>query len=589
MIAKMPQDTNAAKNLNWQELLPRPSAEFPRHYLPAEFDLTSWNSIEKVLEELIARPLPDAITYRQWIYDDNELNNALQEESSRLYIDMTCFTQDAEKEKAYLHFVENIEPKLSEASDKLNRRIADHPETQNLPEEEFGHWRRSIQVSLELFLEKNIPIHTEVTKLTQSYQKICSEMTVEWEGEIKTLSQMAPLLQSPDRSMREKVWRKITTRRAQDKEKLDTLFDELLVLRNQISANLGLTDYRAYAFKSNMREDYTPDDCKSFHAATEKFVVPLYQKLMDHRREKMGLETLQPWDLSVDIYGRAPLKPFENTAQMVEGVGRIFAKMDPELSEFYETMLKYKLMDLDNRVGKAPGGYQCSLNEMRLPFIFMNTVGLNEDIFTLLHESGHAFHLFYTRQMELGFNRHAPMEFSEVASMSMERLGAKYLQEFYSEADMRRAHQKELEEVIRLLPWVSIVDAFQHWIYTTSHTPAERQAYWLELSRRFEPQIDWSGLEEFRGYGWHKQLHIFELPFYYIEYGIAQLGALQVWHQSLKDEKKALENYKRGLKLGGTQGLRKLFESTGLSFEMGEATIKPLMEKVWEAWEHTNV
>jgi len=367
---------------------------------------------------------------------------------------------------------------------------------------------------------------------------------------------------------------------------MNAFCDELFVLRNQSAGSLGLRDFVEYSFKANHRTDYTPADCHEFHRSVEKAVVPQFRRALAYRREKLGLESLRPWDLGCDPLGRAPLKPFKEASRLVEGVGNIFSKMDPELHAFYRTMTDKGLMDLENRVGKAPGGYQCGLSEVRLPFIFMNAVGMNEDVFTLLHESGHAFHLFYTRKMPLGFNRGAPMEFSEVASMAMERMGARYLEEFYTPEERKRAIQTEDEEVFRLLPWVATVDAFQHWLYThPGHTQAERKAAWLGLDERFGSNLDWSGLEEFRGHSWHRQLHIFEVPFYYIEYGIAQLGALQVWLKSLENEKAALADYKRGLALGGTRGLRELFEGAGLKFDMREEAIRPLVEKVKEEWE----
>jgi oligoendopeptidase F len=570
----------------WVTKVPRPSPEFPRSFIAVDASLSSWEGIRPYLEELRGRALPDRAGLLKWIRDYAEFGDAVHEESSRLYIGMTCFTQDEEKQKAYLNFVETVEPEMAPVVDELNRKVVAHPDSAGLPEEEYGQWMEALRVSIELFTEPNIPLHTEISKLSQAYQKICGDMTVEWDGQTKTLGQLSPFLQSSDRSIREKAWMKLAERRLKDKQKLDDLFDELFVLRNQTARNLGLKDYIDYSFKANHRTDYSAQDCMLFHDSVEKAVVPIYRRALEYRREKLGVDKLRPWDMSCDPLGRPPLKPFQEAGRLVDGVDKIFSRMDPELHGFYKTMTDKSLMDLENRVGKAPGGYQCSLNEVRLPFIFMNAVGMNEDVFTLLHESGHAFHLFYTRGMPLGFNRSAPMEFSEVASMAMERLGSKYLSEFYSPEDHKRAVQIEDEEVFRLLPWVATVDAFQHWLYSNpGHTQAQRKAAWSGLDGRFGANLDWTGLEEFRANGWHRQLHIFEVPFYYIEYGIAQLGALQVWLKSLQDEKQALADYKRGLSLGGTRGLRRLFEGAGLSFDMREEAIRPLVEKVREEWE----
>ncbi len=576
-----------AKNIPaWIAKVPRPSPEFPRRFIAADADLSKWDGIKSYLDELNLRFLPDRESLIGWISDFAEFGDAVHEEGSRLYIGMTCFTQDEEKQKAYLDFVETVEPAMAPVIDELNKKAIAHPDVRSLPKEDYGKWLESLLISVELFTDSNIPLHTEISKLAQAYQKICGDMTVDWDGETKTLSQLSPFLQASDRGLREKAWMKMAERRAKDRQKLDDLFDELFVLRNQVARNLGQKDFVDYSFKINHRTDYSPQDCFEFHNSVEKAVVPTFRKALDYRREKLGIPNLRPWDLGCDPLGRPPLKPFKEAARLVDGVDKIFARMDPELSAFYRTMTDKGLMDLENRIGKAPGGYQCSLAEVRLPFIFMNAVGMNEDVFTLLHESGHAFHLFYTRGMSLGFNRGAPMEFSEVASMAMERLGAHYLDEFYTEEERGRATQTEDEEVFRLLPWVATVDAFQHWLYThPGHTQAERKAVWLGLDKRFGSNLDWSGLEEFRAHSWHRQLHIFEVPFYYIEYGIAQLGALQVWLKSLQDEKSALADYKRGLSLGGTRGLRELFEGGGLKFDMREAAIRPLVEKVREEWE----
>ncbi len=589
MTAQAESEKAAASTVSvepeWMKKVPRPSPEFPRRYVAPDAHVETWEAIVPYLNELVDRPLPDAQALLAWIRDYAEFGDVVQEESSRLYIAMTCFTQDENKQKAYLRFVETVEPAMAPMIDKLNKRVVAHPAAMDLPKEEYGIWLDALHTSIELFHDSNIPLHTELSKLSQAYQQICGEMTVEWNGETKTLSQLSPFLQSSDRAIREKAWMKSAERRMRDRQKLDDLFDEMFVLRNQVARNLGLKDYVDYSFKANHRTDYSAQDCTQFHASVEKAVVPVYRQALEYRKEKLGLARLRPWDMGCDPLGRPPLKPFVDSKRLVEGVGKIFERMDPDLHGFYKNMVDKGLMDLENRVGKAPGGYQCGLPEVRLPFIFMNAVGMNEDVFTLLHESGHAFHLYYTRNMPLGFNRGAPMEFSEVASMSMERMGAKYLQEFYSEDDRRRAVQIEDEEVFRLLPWVATIDAFQHWMYThPGHTQPQRRSVWQALDKRFGADLDWTGLEEFQASSWHRQLHIFEVPFYYIEYGIAQLGALQVWLKSLQNEKTALADYKKGLALGGTRGLRSLFQGAGLTFDMRESAIRPLVEKVREEW-----
>ena len=565
----------------WQQTAKRPSPRYPRHFVPQVIDLGDWNAQKPLWDDLLNRDLPDAAALKKWIADWSELSDAVGEESARRYIEMTCYTQDKEIEARYMHFVEKIDPELAPIGDALNRKLVAHPEAANLPED-HAKWLASVKTGIELYREENIPLYTELAKLSNEYQKITGSQTVEWEGETKTLSQLSPILQEPDRAQREKAWRAIAARRLEDRDALDALYDKMLVIRQKIAANTGLS-FIDYTFKSNQR-DYTPKDCFDFHDAVENTVVPVYREALEAHRKALGLDALRPWDLSCDSLGRPPLKPFKTSDELVAGVDAIFAKLDPELRKLFAVLRDGGLMDLDNRVGKAPGGYQSSLTETRLPFIFMNSVGLNQDVFTLLHEAGHAFHYLLSRDEALPFNRHAVMEFCEVASMSMERLGAKHLDVFYTPEEAKRAIRAENEEVFRILPWVATIDAFQHWIYTNAHTPAQRNQFWLSLDARFGATVDWSGLEEYRASAWHRQLHIFELPFYYIEYGIAQLGALQVWKRSLTDVPGALALYKKGLSLGGTRGLADLFAAAGGKFDMTADTIRPLIEAVREEW-----
>jgi len=571
----------------WARRLARPSQAYPRRFVPADIDLGSWQAIEPLLKDLEERPLPDSPAFLQWLQDWWEFGDALGEESSRRYILMTCDTGDKERESAYLHFVETIEPNLAPYHDRLNRKAVSHPDLAQLDENIYGAWRRSLQTNIELFSEANIPLYTELSKLSQTYQKTCGDMSVDWDGEKKTLSQLAPYLQDPDRSIREKAWRASAERRLQDAQKLSDLFDQMLQLRERIAANAGMDDFVAYSFKSYLRTDYGPEECQAYHRAVKEAVVPVFREALEMRRRQMGLDVLRPWDLSCDPLGRPPLKPFSKSEDLVGGVGRIFARLDPELAGMYKGMVDLGVMDLDNRQGKAPGGYQCGLSEVRQPFIFMNSVGMDGDVYTLLHESGHAFHYLLARDLNPPFNRSAPMEFSEVASMSMERLGASFLEEFYTPEEKSRSLRQADEEVFRLLSWVALIDAFQHWIYTTPHDQESRKAKWVELESIYGADVDWTGLEAYRPNAWHRQLHIFEVPFYYIEYGIAQLGALQVWQHARGDVKKALDLYKRGLKMGGSRGLKALFEGTGLKFDFSSQGIAPLLAQVRKDWLQT--
>jgi oligoendopeptidase F len=404
---------------------------------------------------------------------------------------------------------------------------------------------RHTQLHVELFREENVALETEEAKLGQQYQKLWGSLTVNFRGEEQTLVRMARHLEEPDRALRQEAWELVARRRWQEREPTENLFEQLLKLREQIARNAGFSNYRDYAFRRLARFDYSPADCEQFHDAVASVVLPALREQQAERRRQLQLEALRPWDLAVDPMNRPALRPFEQVEQMVERSQRIFDQLDAELGDGFRRMHELKLLDLDNRKGKAPGGYQSTLAEARLPFIFMNAVGLQRDVETILHEAGHAFHALATQEEPVYAYRSAPIEFCEVASMSMELLGNEFIESFYSPADADRARKKHLEGIVEVFAWIATVDAFQHWIYThPGHTRDERRAAWLALMDRFGGDVDWGGYQDARGSLWHRQLHIFLYPFYYIEYGIAQLGALQVWANSRRDKVKALADYK---------------------------------------------
>jgi len=555
----------------------------PRTLVPESIDLGNWEAVEPLFDELERRlaACKTVEALEQWIRDSGELAAALDEEGSRRYIAMTCHTENAQAEKAYLEFVEQVEPRIKPRQFQLARQFLQHPCRSGLPAGRYEVFDRDTALTVELFREENVPLETEEAKLGQQYQKLSGSLTVQFRGEEKTLVQMGVYLEETDRAVREEAWRLVAERRLKEQDKFDSLFEEMLGLRERIAANAGFENYRDYAFRKLGRFDYGPADCERFHDAVEKVIVPAIRSLQARRREQLGVESLRPWDLSVDPLGRPPLKPFTEVSELVEGAQRIFDRVDPELGAGFAQMRKLKLLDLDNRKGKAPGGYQSTLAEARLPFIFMNAVGLQRDVETMLHEAGHAFHALATREEDIYSYRHAPMEFCEVASMSMELLGNEFLEEFYSVEEADRARRVHLEGILTILAWIAIVDAFQHWIYThPGHSREERNARWVELMDRFGGGVDWSGLEEEKANLWHRQLHIFLCPFYYIEYGIAQLGALQVWANSRRDAAKALADYRAGLALGGSRPLPELFERAGCRFRFDAAIFEPLVELI---------
>jgi oligoendopeptidase F len=463
------------------------------------------------------------------------------------------------------------------------QKLAQSPFFKQLPPF-YEVYRRSVGTQVKIYREENVARETQIAKLTQQYQKISGGMTVQFDGQEQTLARMGRIQEEPDRPRREAAWKTVAERRLQDADKLEELFDKLLVLRNEIAYAAGFPDFRAYTFANYERFDYTPEDCLRFHDAIEHHVVPLARKLQKERRQKLGLEKLRPWDLAVDPDQNPPLHPFVASSELLEKCHEIFGKLDPRLGDYYNVLCKQELVDLDNRKGKAPGGYQSTLSEARVPFIFMNAVGIHRDVETMLHEAGHAFHALAARELPLHAYRSAPIEFCEVASMGMELLAAPHLCAFYSDKDAKRAQRDHLEGIIKFFPWMATVDAFQHWIYThPGHTRAERTAFWLSLMDRFGGVEDWSGFEQARAHTWHRQLHIFEIPFYYVEYGIAQLGALQLWQASRRDLPAALDHYLKGLSLGGSRPLPELFQASGLAFDFTDKTIAPLMRNVKDA------
>src|SRR6202453_4410222 len=557
----------------------------PREFLPETIDLTDTAQLAPVFDKLSAQ-LDSAASIADleaWLRHHSEVSAALAESSSLAYIAMTCQTDDEAREKAYMHIVEIVDPWLKPRQFALLQKLVSSPSFSELPKL-YDVFRRSAETQVKLYREENVARETQIAKITQQYQKLSGAMTVHFDGQEPTRARMAPVQEEPDRPRREAAWKLVVARRLQDADKMEEIFDQLLILRNEIAHAAGYSDFRAYTFACYERFDYTPEDCLRFHAAVEHHIVPLARELQKERSKKLGVEPLRPWDLAVDPDQNPPLHPFAASSELIDKCQEIFGQLDPRIGEYYGVLRKQELVDLDNRKGKAPGGYQSTLSEARVPFIFMNSVGAHRDVEVLLHEAGHAFHALASRELPLHAYRSAPIEFCEVASMGMELLAAPHLRAFYSDTDAKRAQRDHLEGIIKFFPWMATVDAFQHWIYThPGHTRDERTAFWLSLMDRFGGTEDWSGFESARAHIWHRQLHIFEIPFYYVEYGIAQLGALQLWQASRRDLAVTIENYLDGLALGGSRPLPELFAASGLKFDFTDKTIAPLMRNVKDA------
>lgn len=563
-------------------------------FVPADLDASKWENIEPLFQELRDRAVDDAEEFERWLLDRSELDATLGEAGAIRYIDMTCDTASASKKQAYLDFVEHVIPRVTPASFELNKKQAELARRFDLGDRYFVINRDTIE-AVALFREKNVPLQTELTKLDSDYDTICGAMTVEFDGSEKTLPQMGKYQESTDRSVREAAWKTVSERRLQDADAISGIFDQMVAKRHQVAVNAGFKDFVGYTFKARGRFDYTPEHCFAFHEGIERHVMPFVARLDAQRKSLLKVDTLRPWDLSVDPKGRSPLHPFEGGADLVARTRRVFERLSPELSEMFASLgdgTNTKgaeggaSLDLDSRKGKAPGGYQYMRDRSRRAFIFMNAAGLHRDVETMVHEAGHAFHSMYCLDEPLVHYRHAPIEFCEVASMSMELLTMPMWDEYYpSKEEADRARRRQLEGSVGLLPWIATIDAFQHWIYgNPSHTREQRAQEWLALEDRFGHQghrVSWAGLEAHRPLIWQRQGHLFGSPFYYIEYGIAQLGALGLWLMSLeKGPEAALKAYRRSLSLGGSRPLPDLFAAAGLPFDFGPDTVGRLVDRV---------
>ncbi len=554
-----------------------------RHFLPANFTVTNWESLEPFFKSLTDRELNSKADLEQWLKDMSELEAVVSEDACWRQIKMTCDTTDKALEEAFTYFCMEIQPQLQPYADALNKKFVNSAFTKELDEQKFFTYIRSVKKNIELFREENIPIQAELSVMQQQYGAVAGKMTVEVNGQEYTLQQASKFLESHDRSLREEVYRKIQDRRLQDKEAMHGLYTELIAKRDAVAKNAGFANYRDYKFVELGRFDYTKEDCYNFHEAVKLHVLPLIEKIYAKKKEKLGLDTLRPWDTEAEPAGIQPLKPFNGGHELYEKSVACFEKLNPFFADCLKKMHELKHFDLESRKGKVPGGYNCPLTESGAPFIFMNAAGQMSDVTTMVHEGGHAIHSFLSHNLELSAFKEYPMEIAEVASMAMELFSMNHWESFFDNAeDLKRAKEHQLERTITIFPWIATIDKFQHWVYENpTHTVEERTTKWMEILQEFSTNaIDFSGLETYRAIGWQRQLHLFEVPFYYIEYGIAQLGAIGLWMQYKQNPEQAITNYINALSLGGTKTLPELYETAGLKFDLSPNHIKTLMDFV---------
>ena len=550
-----------------------------------EKPITATN-LKSAFNQLIEQPIQNKEEFTQWLKKISDLESSVSEDLAWRYIRMTCDTTNKEHEAAYLDFVQNIQPELAPLEDQLNRKVVESPFAKEAEQDEAVRiYFRSLRGAIELYREENIPLQAELSTLAQEYSSIQGAMSVNIDGQTYTMQQASNFLLRTDRELREKVWKAMQERRMQDTEKLEDLFDAMVAKRQEVAQNAGFANFRDYMFKALGRYDYNAEDCKRFHDAIAGKVVPMLKKLAQKRKQQLALDTLKPWDLAVDPLGREPLKPFDGGNELLNKSLQCLKSVDSFFSDCLQTMQQKSLLDLESRLGKAPGGYNYPLAETNLPFIFMNASGNLRDVETLVHEGGHAVHSFLMAPLSLNAFKNTPSEVAELASMSMELISMKGWNAYFENPeDLKRAQTEQLEGIIGTLPWIAQVDAFQHWIYENpTHTRADRKAKWLELSATFGTGLtDFSGYEDALAYSWHKQLHIYEVPFYYVEYGFAQLGAIGVWKNCMQTPEQGLQQYKNALKLGYTRSIPAIYETAGVKFDFSADYIEQLFSFVGE-------
>jgi oligoendopeptidase F len=560
-----------------------PDNQLKRHFLSGTISFETWEGLEPWFKNLADREINSEKDLEKWLLDYSELDAVFDEEMAWRYIRSTCDTTNEEYEKAYDFFVSEIEPNAAPWFQALNSKLDQCPFRHSLDPEVYAVFLRTIHNDIAIYREKNIPLFTEIDRLKQEYGKISGDMMVEMEGKEITIQQTFKYFKNNNRDIRKEAFEKVWNRRLAARETYDALFDELCKLRQQVAENAGFENFRDYSFASLGRFDYTKEDCFNFHKAVEAEVVPFIAELETKRKEILGYEKLFPYDLEVDLSGKPALVPFKNGEDLLDKTIACLERVRPAYAGYISTMRRMGHFDLDSRKGKAPGGYNYSLSETGVPFIFMNSVGSQRDLITMVHEAGHAIHSFLENPLPLTSLKNPPSEVCELASMSMELISMEHWDIFYENADdLKRARREQLEKVLGTLPWVATVDEFQHWVYENkNHTREERSEAWSRIMAKLEPSvISWDGFEEVQRNNWQKQLHIFEVPFYYIEYGMAQLGAIAVWRNYLTDPEKALDGYEAALKLGYTKPIGKIYEAAGIKFDFSQNYVRELVDFV---------
>ncbi len=563
--------------------------EILRSFLPQQFNLTAWEQIEPYFSSLIEAEINHVNDLEVWLKNKSELDAFLEEDMAWRYIKMNINTKDQSLQDSFNFFVTEISPKVAPLNNQLEKKLLNSSFIDQLKKDTYFIMLRGIKKSVELFREENIPIQTRLEQKSQEYGAIAADMSVDINGEKMTLQRAAKFYEDTNRSIRQEAFEKITTRRLIDKDRLNDLYTELISDRNQVALNADYDNYRDYMFDAMGRFDYAPEDCFDFHESIEKVLMPFMHQLDIERKESLALDSLKPWDKSVDLSGQAPLKPFDTGKELLEKSITVFSKIDPYFGDCLTTMRDRNYLDLESKDGKAPGGFNYPLYESGIPFIYMNAVGTFRDMVTMMHEGGHAVHSFLMKDLSLVDFQSTPSEVAELASMSMELISMDYWDVFFEDKnELKRAKIEQLEGVLQTLPWVATIDNFQHWVYQNpQHTIEERYKAWERINDKFSGSLtDWSGWEEAKANTWQRQLHLYEVPFYYIEYGMAQLGAVAVWRNYKTNPAKAIADYKAALKLGYTKSIGEIYETAGIKFDFSPEYVKELIDFVWSELSH---
>lgn len=549
-----------------------------RTYFPQELEI-KWDNLSPILDELLNREIQSVQELEQWLKDKSEVEAALEEDFAWRYIKMSCDTASEELVKNFQYFATEIEPKISPVTNLMNKKLVDSPFMDELDQDKYFVYLRAIKKSLEIYREENVELFTKLQVAQQRYQSTTGAMSVVINEQEYTLEQASTFIKDINREVRRQAWETIQQRRLIDKDSLNILFDELVGLRHQVALNAGFENFRDYMFQALGRFDYDAKDCYEFHEAIEKEIVPILKEQAEKRAGLLGIEELKPWDMEVSTSGKPALKPFKNGTELIDKSITAFTAIDPKLGQMLNIMKANHLFDVDSRKGKAPGGYNYPLAETGAPFIFMNSAGALRDLTTMVHEGGHAVHTFLTAGLELNDFKHCPSEVAELASMSMELISMDKWDIYFDNADdLVRAKKEQLMDVLKTLPWVAVIDQFQHWIYTNpSHNAADREEAFKQIYTRFGAGFsNWDGQEQEFGNLWQKQLHLFEVPFYYIEYAIAQLGAIAIWKNYKENPEKAMQQYIAALSLGYTKPMNEIYETAGIKFDFSSNYIKEL-------------